>query len=1016
MLVTAGFAAETVRADLPPITLAELGESVAATGREISSFELEGTVCAVGGSRHLIALQDHSSTHLVELPGLPADVVAGGRVRIRGLACAVSRGRHAIRLGTAPVVDVDYHHSSITRAGEVYLEAGLQPLRIDWFNGFSDAALKLEWEGPGFSRRAVPARAFAHREEDGDEVSAGLRYRSYLGGSWRMIPDFGALEPVASGITDAVDVALRPRHEHVGMQFSGLLRVPSDGVYTFHLTSDDGGRVIIGEARASCEAVSGGTALPVASLAVPWEASSDRLAGSWAKAEGVVTFAARMEGRIELDLAGRTASIHATLVDPGDLDPAALIHRRVEVLGVGRAEGIIVVDARHLEVVPNDSGRDEVITRAEDVRKLQPDEASKPFRTKLRGVVTNVSPNSLVIQDPSGGVFVYCSDAEFAIHPNLGELWEIEGTTDPGDFSPMIVAERGRYLGSAPMPEPIVPIWEQLASGSLDAEYVEIEGVVVSASEVEMVLLTRGGKLQVQSNQFSPSPLNDLDASARAALPGSVVRLRGVFTANWDWRTGRVNPGICQLGSSSMVIDEPAPVDPFAADPMHASDLLLFTSHPGAFKRVKVTGVLLHARPPEYYCFDGSEGFRIVSRSAKGLVAGDRVEASGFPRLGGPSPVLLEAAARKAGVDELPEAVVVESGRLPDQDLDSTRVSVQATLLSDTLRRDERVLEMQAGEQRFVARLAANGADPVERGSLLQISGTYAGAPADRSSAGDPFEILLNGPADLRILKRGPWWTLRHTIVTIAVLSGGLLIALIWVLVLRRTVNLRTRQLAAEIEERQTAERHRELEQERSRVAHDLHDELGSGITEAGMLASLVKNPAIPIDRKSDYLDQLSEVCRSMVTGLDEIVWAVNPRYDSVGDLAGYFSLFAQRFLDLAGIHCRLKIDESMSAHPLDSRQRHGLFLAFREALNNVVRHSGARVVTLSIVTGADDLKVSISDDGLGFEQSEANPGSDGLVGMEERLKKIGGGCRVLSCPGQGTTVEFTLPLEAAPS
>src|SRR5690606_38756383 len=152
-------------------------------------------------------------------------------------------------------------------------------------------------------------------------------------------------------------------------------------------------------------------------------------------------------------------------------------------------------------------------------------------------------------------------------------------------------------------------------------------------------------------------------------------------------------------------------------------------------------------------------------------------------------------------------------------------------------------------------------------------------------AAAEPFELLLHDPADLVILQHGPWWTARHTMTAIAALSGGLLLALGWVLSLRRTVNQRTRQLAAEIGERQAIERHREMERERARVAQDLHDELGSGLTEAGILTSLVQSAAIPQEKKNGYLDQLAEVCRGLVTGLDEIVWAVNPRYDSVTDL-----------------------------------------------------------------------------------------------------------------------------------
>jgi signal transduction histidine kinase len=224
-------------------------------------------------------------------------------------------------------------------------------------------------------------------------------------------------------------------------------------------------------------------------------------------------------------------------------------------------------------------------------------------------------------------------------------------------------------------------------------------------------------------------------------------------------------------------------------------------------------------------------------------------------------------------------------------------------------------------------------------------------------------------------------------------------------------VALRTAQLKTEIEERQLVEQRRVMEEERTRVAQDLHDELGAGLTEVDILGALVQNPQIESEKKQGYLGELREVSRSLVAGLDEIVWAVNPRYDSVADLAGYYSLFAQRFLNLAGITCRLRVAESIPEHPLDSRLRHGIFLAFKEVLNNVVRHAQATEVELAIGVVDQELKIAVADNGRGFQGAGANPGSDGVTGMKQRMQKLGGDCRIHSEPGRGTTVELRLPL-----
>jgi signal transduction histidine kinase len=178
------------------------------------------------------------------------------------------------------------------------------------------------------------------------------------------------------------------------------------------------------------------------------------------------------------------------------------------------------------------------------------------------------------------------------------------------------------------------------------------------------------------------------------------------------------------------------------------------------------------------------------------------------------------------------------------------------------------------------------------------------------------------------------------------------------------------------------------------------------------MLSSLARTTPLPVENKEHYLEQISRVSRSLVTTLDEIVWAINPKYDTVDSLASYYSLFAQRLLNLAGMSCRLQVAESFPEIPLDSRLRHGAFLAFKEALNNAIRHSGASEVLIALNAAAGWLNITVADNGRGFDSTAGLPGSDGLTNMRQRMEKLGGQCRITSQPGSGTTIQFRLPLE----
>ena len=108
---------------------------------------------------------------------------------------------------------------------------------------------------------------------------------------------------------------------------------------------------------------------------------------------------------------------------------------------------------------------------------------------------------------------------------------------------------------------------------------------------------------------------------------------------------------------------------------------------------------------------------------------------------------------------------------------------------------------------------------------------------------------------------------------------------------------------------------------------------------------------------------------------------------------------------------CRFDVAESFPDTPMDSRLRHGVFLAFKEALNNAVRHSGATEVRISMEVVAQQLNITVADNGRGFDAQAGCPGSDGLANMRQRMEKLGGLCHVKSHTGEGTLIEFQLPL-----
>lgn len=217
------------------------------------------------------------------------------------------------------------------------------------------------------------------------------------------------------------------------------------------------------------------------------------------------------------------------------------------------------------------------------------------------------------------------------------------------------------------------------------------------------------------------------------------------------------------------------------------------------------------------------------------------------------------------------------------------------------------------------------------------------------------------------------------------------------------------------------AERQRAIEHERARIARDIHDDLGSNLTRITMLSESARGDlANPVQAGAD-IERIYDTARELTRAMDEIVWAVNPKHDTIEGLINYLEKYAQDFLATAGLRCRLDVPLQFPAWSLTSEVRHNLFLAFKEALNNVVKHARASEARISLALEADALSLSVEDDGRGFslagDAAAAAPDrlaqGNGLENMRRRLEEIGGHCDFRTAPGSGTRVTFAVPVNA---
>jgi signal transduction histidine kinase len=669
-------------------------------------------------------------------------------------------------------------------------------------------------------------------------------------------------------------------------------------------------------------------------------------------------------------------------------------------------------------MVKTNTGALPELTTVDEVLRLKPEEAQRGYPVNIRGVVTCVvqEHNAFIVQGTTRAVFVINASPATAL-PQRGELLEVEGKSDKGSFAPLVRASRLRNLGAGTLPEPVQPTWDQLMNGSLDDQLVEIGGIVEESVPHPAGYPSGWSKVTLRTTEgalWVDLWLVGTNFENLENYEDAVVRLRGCLFVVLTAGAHQLELGHVRMYVDSIEVDRPAPADEFSAPKKRAAELTLFDPQASAFQRVKVSGQILHMIGRDYFMMDGTNGVRFTLRRPVELHTGDQVDVVGYPELGGAAPHLRCAVARKIGHTSLPKPRNLPPDDLPNAIYDSTRVRIEGWLVSSRVTRTDQALEVQAGSWRFMARVKLKKAAPPlpPIGSRLALVGVYAaqgGNPVLDSKVA-PFDLLFHSPADIEVLSKPSWWTLPRLLVIVGVLVCALALLGLWITQLHRQVEERTAELAIQIHNRQRVEHQRAMEQEHARIARDLHDELGSGITEISMLAHRAKSSLTPDEKRTGHLEQMGEKAREMVATLDEIVWAMNPAHDSLASLVSYFCLYADRFLGLANVTWRLEGPPASAELVVDSRHRHQLFLVFKEALTNVVRHSGATEVRLGIQAEQGELHLSIADNGRGLSSNARTEEMDGVNNMRSRIEKLGGRFEIVSEAGHGVTVRFHVP------
>jgi signal transduction histidine kinase len=202
------------------------------------------------------------------------------------------------------------------------------------------------------------------------------------------------------------------------------------------------------------------------------------------------------------------------------------------------------------------------------------------------------------------------------------------------------------------------------------------------------------------------------------------------------------------------------------------------------------------------------------------------------------------------------------------------------------------------------------------------------------------------------------------------------------------------------------------LDDQRKRIARDIHDELGASLTQIAQLSedALEAPEGLPCYTQPQAR-RIADLAEEAVANIGEIVWANNPRYDTLEDLVAYLREYAAKYLGATSLKVSLSYPEQVPTRVVPGPFRRYLLAILKEVLHNLVKHSGATKVDVLVSLSQTHLELTVHDDGIGIVSDNARRGGNGLVNIRERAAELGGSCHVESASSEGTTVSVKVPL-----